>query len=360
MKSPRIRFFVFVVIAISITSAKGFTQEKVPQNGLLRGFHEVVVSVYDIGAAIKFYQEVGGWEIAAFGDAPPELAKFWGIKDGIRIEEAVLRNKGDKSGWMRLVKFHLTDSVLIKQQRQIRSSAHPWEAGGIFDLNIRVKDVKAKFIQLQRLGWQAYADPQRFTVGKFDLEEVLLRGHDGVVLAFTQRYAPALDAFKNMREFSYIFHSTQIVKDVNASYDFYVNKLGFKIYMKNESDSKTLSSTGENVLGLPYNHATAAKRKAYILHPQGTNDGSVEIMQIEGITGKDYAGFAAAPNLGLLLLRFPCTDLDTYKKRIVEKGIVLHRDIATLEVAPYGKIRTFVVRSPDGVWLEFFEAKGVE
>jgi len=57
----------------------------------------------------------------------------------------------------------------------------------------------------------------------------------------------------------------------------------------------------------------------------------------------------------ILLLRFPVSDVEAYAKQIQAKGVNLHQPITTINVAPYGTLKGFVVLSPDGVWLEFFE-----
>jgi catechol 2,3-dioxygenase-like lactoylglutathione lyase family enzyme len=344
--------FCLLVVVICNFAMNVFPQEKTPTKEYLSGFHEVVVSVRNLPAAMKFYQEVAGWEIAHFADAKPEQARLWGLKESVRVEECLLRNKGDKHGWLRLVKFHVSDSL----QRHIRSNAHAWDVGGIYDLNVRVKDMKAKLLQMDYAGWQATSDPHRYTFGKMDVEEAIVRGPDGVMLALIQRHAPPLEGFRNLREFSYIFNSTQIVSNMDASLDFYMNKLGFKIYMKSDNAA---NKEEENVFGLPHNINKITKRKVVVLHPQGTNDGSVELLQFEGLKGKNCAASAVAPNLGILLLRFPVSDIEGYRKRILEKGVKLERDIAELELAPYGKVKVMAVRTPDGAVLEIFEAKGM-
>jgi catechol 2,3-dioxygenase-like lactoylglutathione lyase family enzyme len=327
-------------------------QEKTPTKEYLRGFHEVVVSVRNLPAAMKFYQDVAGWEIAHFADATPEQARLWGLKESVRIEECLLRNKGDKHGWLRLIKFHVPDSL----QRHIRSNAHAWDVGGIYDVNVRVKDMQAKLLQMDYAGWQASSDPHRYMFGKMDVEESVLRGPDGVVIALIQRHAPPLEGFRNLREFSYIFNSTQIVGNMETALDFYMNKLGFKIYMKSDNAA---NKEEENVFGLPHNINKTVKRSVVVLHPQGTNDGSVELLHFEGLKGKNCAASAVPPNLGIFLLRFPVNDIEGYRKRILAKGIRLERDLAEFECAPYGNVKMMAVRSPDGAVLEFFEAKGM-
>jgi hypothetical protein len=55
------------------------------------------------------------------------------------------------------------------------------------------------------------------------------------------------------------------------------------------------------------------------------------------------------------MYRFPVRDADAYAQTLTEKGLILNTPIQTLTIAPYGTLKAFSVRSPDGVWIEFIE-----
>ena len=328
--------WIFIILA--------FTKTSVGQE--VNGFREVVFSVSDLERSVKFYKEVAGWEVFKRGFTKSGQAKFWGLKKNTRIEEVLLRNNGTKKGYLRLVKFHGV------KQRQIRSSGRTWDTGGIFNVNTRVKDIYGKFAEMQKRGWNAYSDPQRFEFGRFKVAEVLVKGPDGVVVALIQRFAPPLEGFPNLRDWSHLFNSTQIVRDIEKSHEFYVDKLGFQVYIFSDGSTK---KNGPNVLGLPNNLAGTINRKVYIVHPKKNNFGSVELLQFEGAVGEDFSEFAVPPNLGILMLRFPVKGLEKFAQTIMKKGVKLEKPITKIHLAPYGKIKVFAVRSPDGAWIEFFE-----
>ena len=54
--------------------------------------------------------------------------------------------------------------------RQIRSSAQTWDTGGIFDVNVRVLDIHAKFQQLRERGWQFSSYDRKSHAGRDDPE----------------------------------------------------------------------------------------------------------------------------------------------------------------------------------------------
>ena len=313
------------------------------------GFSEVVFSVSDLEGAAKFYQEVAGWDVAHLANGDAALAKHWGLAEDQIIRQALLKNPGDDSGFLRLVAFPGAE------QKQMRSSAQTWDTGGIFDVNVRVLDIHTKFNQFRDRGWQFYSDPIQFTFGPFVVWEVLTKGPDGVVFAMVERVQPPLEGWPNVRELSHIFNSTQIVRDFDASLEFYRDKLGFKIYLEHEGPSK---EPGPNVLALPHNLAAEITRKVVILSPDGTNAGSVELIGFDGLTGADFSGLAAPPNLGILALRFPVDDLDAYQQRLADRGIAPINGPSTLTIEPYGEVEIMTIRSPEGAWLEFYQPHG--
>jgi catechol 2,3-dioxygenase-like lactoylglutathione lyase family enzyme len=337
---------VFLALCIAIAPGLTFGSDAVMPDG----FHEVVFSVSDLEGAARFYQDVAGWDVVYLGSGDPNLAKFWGLPGDQLIRQALLKNPGDESGFLRLVAFPGAE------QKQMRSSAQTWDTGGIFDVNVRVLDVHEKFAELRKRGWQFYSDPIQFTFGPFVVWEVLAKGPDGVVFAMVERVQPPLEGWPNLRQLSHIFNSTQIVADFDTSLEFYRDKLGFKIYLEHEGPSK---EAGPNVLGLPHNLATEISRKVVILSPDGTNAGSVELIGFDGLTGADFSDLAAPPNLGILALRFPISDLAAYRLRLAAHGVVPVNGPSTVDIEPYGEVEVMTIRAPEGAWLEFYQKTAV-
>lgn len=304
------------------------------------GFEEVVISVYNLEKSVEFWQKVGGYEVK-FKSHDLKL-KNW---NNYAFDEVFMGNAGDETGYLRLVKFKNTE------QKVIRSGAKTWDAGGIFDVDIRVLDIDRKFEQAEQFGWHVASSPVLYDFGQFKVVEGLLKGPDAVVIAAIQRIAPPLTGWPHLKEFSHQFNSTQIVQNMDAALDFYVKKLGWKVYMQ----SNTPGENHDNVLGVPNNLNPQTMHKVSIVHPEGKNMGSVELIQIEGITGKSYAQNATPPNLGILTLRFPVQNMDDFSKMINEKGVAIEKQPTEALIKPYGRVKIMVLRAPDGAWLEFFE-----
>jgi catechol 2,3-dioxygenase-like lactoylglutathione lyase family enzyme len=316
-------------------------------NSAPRGFQEVVFSVSDLEAATAFYQEAAGWRVIHRGRAGAEQARFWGLAAEQTVDEVLLGNPGVASGFLRLVSFTGAGGG------EIRPAAQPWDTGGIFDVNVRVLDIHTKVAQLKRLGWQFYSDPVRFEFGPFVVWEVLARGPDGIVVAMIERVEPPLEGWPNLRQMSRIFNSTQVVRDFERSREFFESTLGFKVYLEHEGASP---EPGPNVFGLPHNLAAEVARHIVILSPDGGNEGSVELISFEGLPGADFSARAAPPNLGILALRFPVSDLGALQRRLASRDVAPAAGPQTVEVEPYGPVEMMAVRAPEGAWLEFYEA----
>lgn len=332
--------------ALLLLLAGSVTSPAIAEQARIGGWREAVLSISDPAAWEQTLTAVGGWEVVRRGAGDAAWLALWQLPDTARYDEVLLRNPGTDTGYIRLVRFQGVPQV------QMRSNGQTWETGGIFDLNVRVTDLAARFAELQARDWQGFGDPVRFTFGPFVVREWLGRGPDGIVFALIQREAPPLEGWPQLRRFSRSFNSTQVVADIDASLRFYIDVLGFEIYVETDGPSDT---PGPNVLGLPHNLVTEVSRRTVIVHPNGGNDGSVELIQFDGLTGRDFSPLAKPPNLGVLTLRFPVTDLLAIGERLAAGGFEpVTRGLAPLP--PYGNVEVLTVRGPNGEWLEFFEA----
>lgn len=319
-----------------------FSEEDSP----IKGFQEAIFSVSNLERTVDFYQRICGWKIISRNSGSDALKQLWQLEDTTEIEEVVLHNPNEKEGFLRLVQFKNVE------QQQIRSGTQTWDTGGIFDVNMRAVDIEKLYRSFQNEGWNGYSDPYRYVFNIYDVSEVLIKGHDGVTIAIMQRFAPPLEKFPHLKITSRFFNSSIICEDVEASYDFFKNKLGFHLFFKTEGNSRF---DGQNVLGIPPNINSTVEVPIYIVRPDKDNFGSVELLELKQFRGKNCADLAKPPNLGILMLRFPIKDADAYAAQIESNGVPLNTPVQKLRIEPYGEMKIFSVRTPDGVWLEFME-----
>ena len=330
------------VLLVWLLSAVGASAESLVSDG----YQEAVFSVSDADQYTEFFVETAGWEVLHEGPASFGLLQAWALPDSASAREVVLGNPGTERGFVRLIEFGGVE------QQQIRSSAQSWDTGGWFDVNSRVLDMDEKFGEFQGRDWQAVSDPVQFTFGPFVVREWLVRGPDGIVFALIERVQPPLEGYPQLRQMSRLFNATQIVSDIEAARTFYEGHLGFKVYLEHSGPSE---APGPNVLGLPHNLAAEVPRHVLVLHPHAVSEGSVEILEFDGIKGADFSERAVPPNLGILMLRFPVSDIGAFADHAAAVGFDVAMPPTRLRMRPYGDVTVMAIRGPDGVWLEFFE-----
>ena len=304
----------------------------------ISGFTEIVISVSDLRRTAQVWIDVLGYEYRT-PPTPlePSFFDYWKLPKHITGEFCVLANPNDTKGYLKLIRLNN-----VPEQIQMRSSCAIWDTGGIFDFNVRVKDVEATFRKLQRKGWQGITDPKAFDFGKFRVKEVVMKSFDGEILALIERISPPLEGFPNLKIGSHIFNSTQIVRNMAQSYQFYSDVLGFKDYLHHRSAA---TNDGTNVIGLPKSLALTIVRNVYILHPEAINDGSIELMEIEGLAGENRSEYCRLPNLGILTVRFPVDDLSAFKDYLASCKIeILFEDAMEITISTL-----------DGAFLSFYQ-----
>lgn len=314
------------------------------------GVQEMIISVKFPDRAVALYEEVAQWQVLArhtgSGDG---LARHWGLDEAVVIDEVLMGVPGTDKGFVRLVHFHDV------QQQRIRSSARAFDTGGIFNINALVRDLEGVFEHLRDQGFQGFADPTYYTLFGRRYGGALLRGHDDVVINLLHRVDGNYDDLPSFGAMSHVFNATQIVRDFAAAQRFFIEDLGWE---QRWEASPTWPADGANNMGVPNNLITeqrvSERAASFAISPQA-DGGTVEIFHFEGITGRDYAARAKPPNLGILMYRIHVPDLGAYEAELKARGVAFERPRTRLVMAPYGQVEAFVVTSPDGAWLEFFQ-----
>ena len=316
------------------------------------GISEVLISTFDIDRTCAPIIEVGGYRRLDLPDAPESLARAWRVPQGCkRIEQALLLPPTGERGSLRVVCFHGVERTLI------RPSQRCWDTGGIFDIDVFSRDTKTTYRRLQRLGWSGFGEPVRYQLGDFKVTHVVATGPDGFVIGIIEpHYQLSFDL--DFDAMSRAFNSTQIVNDMERALTFYRDTLGWTVLLDLVIDNAV--EPGPDILGMPMPMAETARRRVAIVHPEGVNDGSVELLEIAGWEGRDHAANAVAPNVGMLALRIPIDSVDDYAEEIQERGGELYVLPCVANVAPYGELRTFSIRSPEGAILEFYEPSSAD
>ncbi|TRW14447.1 VOC family protein [Glacieibacterium frigidum] len=306
------------------------------------GFDEATAIVLDLDASIERLCRVFGYTLVWRGDADPGACALMGIAEGWTGHEALLGDPAQERGFIRLFDFPGRELGVM------RDGAQPWDAGGVFDINIRaLGPLEALHARMTRAGFCAFGPLTAWEFGPLSVKEVVSRDADGLAIATMQRVAPPLEGYENASgDTSYVFNSTQVVPDFDAAKAFFVDALGWQIVM----ESAWTHEGGRNCLGLPIDLARTRELRVGIYQSNGLNEGSVEIL----CYGGEALDFSAAPiGRGWAALRFPMRDVEGFMARAEAGGctIVAPRRIT---VAPYGEAVAGVAITPWGARLEAY------
>jgi catechol 2,3-dioxygenase-like lactoylglutathione lyase family enzyme len=308
------------------------------------GWAEAVVVVSDLSRMVAVLDAVAGWQPVWRGTTPAAVLALWGLPAGASGSEVLLANPGDQAGFVRLV--HLKGAGA---QQQIRSSAMPWDTGGVFSLMTRARDLDGAFRRAQALGYSAYNDPTDFDFGGVVLRNVVLRLPDGLNLAIYERRQPLLAGWSTIRKLSAPFNAMQMVPDRDRTRDFWRTVFGYVPLAEGDFLDR---APGPNNFALPHNLTTRIERRYAIMAIAGSETGRVEAMQFAGLTGRDLSAQARFPNLGIAALRWPTARLEERLQRARAAGHATSAATVTAELQPHGPVRLAQVRSPDGVMIE--------
>lgn len=316
------------------------------------GWLEIVVGVDDIDQAAAPLKEASGWETLYRGSADDAQKRGWNLDPNIVLDEHVLHIPETYGGLIRFVSFAGVSSV-----KQVRpEDAAPWDAGGVWLFNTRAHVLEDQSAALSNAGYPTREGIRAFEFGFLSVKEVIHDGPNGMRISVLEQIAPAIDPPEPYRLMSRAFNANMICRDHKESRAFYVDKLGFKASIDTTWDKDNpglrLIAPASIFDGMETLHVSN-------ISPSGDNFGSIELMTYDGDFDKaDYSSNAAPPATGNLSLRFFVPNLDTKLAQFALKGVNPLYTPRTFNLSPYGEIRSAIIESPEGVWLEFFEHVG--
>jgi catechol 2,3-dioxygenase-like lactoylglutathione lyase family enzyme len=307
---------------------------------------EAVVSVTDISSATELFREVGGWTVTHKGKVERAELDYWNLPKAASATFERLCAPATDTGCIRFMSFKGVE------QRPIRLATRAWDTGGIYSIMVRSDNVPALFDAAIKLGWWAESEPIRFTFGQSDLRNVVLTGPHGINLAVYERVSPPFTTFPVGR-ISQAFNSMRMVKSRVNARDFYQQQLGFQILFDSANEPEEPARSN---FGIPLNYTPSVKRAAAALQPLAGETGRVEVMQIDGFSGGDVSEHALPPNLGIISVRFPVTDLGAFRAKLEAASVTIAYQAANVPLKGIGTVNLLAVRDPDGNISEFYEA----
>lgn len=315
-------------------------------------WQEAVFSVSDIDVTARFFIDIGEYEVKWRGPLDATEIVAWGLPSDAS-GEAMLLGPGDyDSGLVRLIRFDNAG-----RQEPIRPGARAWDTGCYFSLMTRMKGMQSIYDDAIRLGWWTETPITYLEFGASILNIVIFRGPDGVQVQGYERLEPPLPAaIPKFERFAGPFNVMQTVTDRDETYRFFTEVLGFDTFYKGKPF--TADEPTPTPLGIPINLTTSSAYRAGIVYPTAGEFGRMEMVEFMDLDGNDHAARCNAPNLGLLAVRFPVENVEHASAMLSERDWTIHRSVEDIEIAPYGNVRLFSVKTPDGANVQFFERSG--
>lgn len=312
---------------------------------------EAVVSVTDLDVTARFFREIGGYQAHWRGPLDPAEIAAWDLPGAASGEALLLGPAGQDSGLVRLLRFDDAG-----RREPMRPGARAWDTGCFFSLMVRMKDMQAIYDDAIALGWWTETPITYLEFGASKLHVMIFRGPDGVQVQGYERLAPPLPAeIPEFERMTRPFNLMQMVRDRDASMDFFTRVLGFETFYDGEP---YLATEPEWMpLGIPRNLTTTVAYRAGIVYPMAGEFGRLEAIEIMGLEGRDHAARCQAPNLGILAARFPVADAEAARAAIEARGWPIEGPTTRFELPPHGEVDAFGVRTPDGALVQFYRVR---
>ena len=188
-----------------------------------------------------------------------------------------------------------------------------------------------------------------------ELRAVGYRGPDGVQIQGYERLKPPLpDSIPAFDAFTGPFNIMQMVRNRNATHDFYTDVLGMDSYYKGAP--YVAPKPTPHPLGLPLSLTTSQRYRAGIVSPRPGEFGRMEFIEFMDMSGFDHSDRCRAPNLGTLAVRYEVDDAREAQDRVRERGGAIPNGISRVQLEPYGEIDLFAVETPDGAIIQLYSA----
>lgn len=313
-------------------------------------WQDVIVSVRDLDTSARFFLEVAGYEIWRRGDVDRRLLEYWNLPADASAQELVLARPGYNQGLVRLVQFKDAGPAA-----PMRPGARAWDTGCYFSLMVRAKDLQARYDEALALGWWTETPIADLEFGPSTLKIVIFRGPDGLQVQSYERIKPDLpEAIGPFERMTQPFNVMQMVADRDKTRELLVGVLGFETFWF--GPPYVDKEPSHMPIGIPYNLTTSVPYGAGIYYPQKGEFGRLETIEIMGLEGRDYSDRCAAPNYGILTVRFPVEDVDAALAAVTARGWPIAREITQVDVAGVGDVRLFGINTPDGAMIDFYTA----
>lgn len=308
---------------------------------MISEIRQSTVSVRDLAATRRFYENVFGYTVHAEGVAAgPAIETLWDLPASMGAEVMIMGPPGADSGLVRLVRFDRPGTLYWGDYSAMNDYGH-------YALNVRVPDIRSTIAAIHANGGRSKSEPTHWTVTptlsawdsmSFDPDDILLdvfelESGPGSVLSDYDGHPSALQTVA--------IHSS----DARRSACFYA-ALGFRpLYDK-------LLENMESFFHLP---PGTALHNINLMKPEAPGVGRLEIAQYVGWPGQSQRARAQPPALGILGVSLETDDIDATERLLECIGAEPAGGRVEVDLPGLGHAAARSYYGPDGERLEFFQ-----
>jgi catechol 2,3-dioxygenase-like lactoylglutathione lyase family enzyme len=295
----------------------------------------VVVSVADMDQALGLWVDRFGMELVTRRDGrDAALAAAWGLRPEEIIDQALLRTPGVRHGGLHLVRFRIPGPA-------VRDDAAPTDLVPK-SIDIAVRDIEARYEELSVAGYRFRSPVNRLvTASGIEVFETHMLGPDGLNLVLLEQ--PAHPEPVSPKGYGVAPQVVVIASDNLRESSFWQSLLGLEQISHNRFGGPAIEKT----VGLP----RGAQLDIRIMGDSRIDYGRIEIVQYEGVAGRNLYPRARPPARGMLSVTYFVPELDSLIARGASLGV---RDLGAFD-GVYGTGRIASATTPAGLRVDLFE-----
>jgi len=321
---------------------------------MISAIESVTVGVRNIDAALGVFRDRMGYRIDVDVRASVNLLAAWKLPVHEDVRLVTLSADGHPAGRIRLAQFPGTRGIATRIDHGPAALDRPTDAGPKALDIYTGKPITAAVAALAAAGCPARSSAERFEIGEYDTEEVIVTGPDGVPLLLMVGHAHQADARRfepAAGRFSEVATVSIVTADLDASRRFYEEALG---YVHERTD---IELRGENrdaacrLFGVP--EGTRIHFAMYRERRQPS--GKVVLVHFYDRTTGPLSHPMRPGQLGLTLFTCRCSSLEALSGRFGRAGGQVESVIQHVAVDQGQPCRVMLVRGPSGELFEFVE-----
>lgn len=327
-----------LLVAVVLSSACVTVPEDRTDGDGIAAWSSVAVGVRDLDAALDLWVGTFGFDVADMKRGPDaELARLWGLDADDIARQAMVRTGGSAFGRIHFVEFN--DPAL-----PVRHGAQVYDLVPK-NLDIYVDDMPRRFAELR-------ADGRQFRTDSFSevtapdgtaFREIHLPSHDDINVVLLEVIGKPRPF--TARGFAGVGPLIFIVPDAPAEKAFFDEVM----QLEKLNDNLLSGPEIERMVGLP----PGAGLDVSIWGRAGNHFGEIEIIEYQGVSGRNLYPLAKPKALGVLHISYVMDDAAALRERLRDFGSTPFDHGSVTTMTGEGNVMSF--RTPAGLRIEVYE-----